>query len=157
MAVIQRKRNRLPATRSPVQSRAVGVAEHTTLTLSTFHLKNLGSLATEHLTALYNDSLKSCRLPSIWKTSLVIPIPKPGKDSSQGTSYRPISLLCPSAKVLKALILPSINEFLSPAKNQHGFRPRHSTTSAILLSQQTSRHALTSGNIHTVHCVWPYI
>ena len=60
--------------------------------LSIFHLKNLGPLATEHLTALYNDSLKSCRLPSIWKTSLIIPIPKPGKDSSQGTSYRPISL-----------------------------------------------------------------
>ena len=47
-------------------------------TLSIFHLKNLGPLATEHLTTLYNDSLKSLRLPSIWKTSLVIPIPKPG-------------------------------------------------------------------------------
>ena len=100
--------------------------------LSIFHLKNLGPLATEHLAALYNDSLKSCRLPSIWKTSLVIPIPKPDKDSSQGTSYRPISLPCPAAKVLEALILPSINEFLSPAKYQHGFRPRHSTTSALL-------------------------
>ena len=33
--------------------------------LSIFHLKNLGPLGTEHLTALYNDSLKSCRLPSI--------------------------------------------------------------------------------------------
>ena len=97
-----------------------------------FHLKNLGPLATEHLTALYNDSLKSFRLPSIWKTSLVIPIPKPGKTSSQGTSYRPISLLFPAAKVLKALILPSINEFLSPAKDQHSFRPRHLTTSALL-------------------------
>ena len=99
--------------------------------LSIFHLKNLGPLAI-HLTALYNDSLKSCRLPSIWKTSLVIPIPKPGKDSSQCTSYRPISLLCPAAKVLEALILPTINEFISPAKYQHGFRPRHSTTSALL-------------------------
>ena len=59
-------------------------------TLSIFDLKNLGPLATEHLTALYNVSPKSFRLPSIWKTSLVIPIPKPGKDSSQGTSYRPI-------------------------------------------------------------------
>ena len=38
-----------------------------------------------------------------------------------------ISLLCPATKVLKALILPSINKFLSPAKDQHGFRPRHST------------------------------
>ena len=34
---------------------------------SIFHLKNLGPLATEHLTSfyMYNDSLKSCRLPSI--------------------------------------------------------------------------------------------
>ena len=101
-------------------------------TLSIFHLKNLGPIATEYLTALYNDSLRSCRLPSIWKTCLVIPIPKPGKDSSQGTSYRPISLLCPAAKVLEALILPSNNKFLSPAKDQHSFRPRHSTTSALL-------------------------
>ena len=100
--------------------------------LCIFHLKNLGPIATEYLTALYNDSLKSCRLASIWKTSLVIPIPKPGKDSSQGTSYRPFSQLCPAAEVLEALILPSINEFLSPAKDQHGFRPRHSTTSALL-------------------------
>ena len=61
--------------------------------LSIFHLKNLGPLATEHLTSLYNDSLKSCHLLSIWKTTLVIPNPNPDKDSSQGTSYRPISLL----------------------------------------------------------------
>ena len=95
--------------------------------LSIFHLKNLGPLATEHLTTLYNDSLKSCGLPSIWKTSLVIPIPKPGKDSSQGIFYRPISLPCPAAKVLEALILPSINEFISTVKDQHGFRSRHLT------------------------------
>ena len=101
-------------------------------TLSIFNLKNIGLLTTEPLTALYNDSLRSCRLPSIWKTSLVIPIPKTSKDSSQGTSYRPISPLCPAAKGLEALILPSINEFLSPAKDQHAYRHRHSTTSALL-------------------------
>ena len=65
-------------------------------------------------------------------TKEVIPIPKPDKDSSQGTSYKPISLLCLAAKVLEALILPSINEFISPAKDQHDFRPRHSTTSTLL-------------------------
>ena len=98
--------------------------------LSIFHLKIIGPLATEHLTALYKNSLKSYRLPSIWKTSLFIPIPKHDKDSSQGTSYRPIRLLFPAAKVLEARILPSTNEFLSSAKDQHGFR--HSTTSALL-------------------------
>ena len=110
-----------------MQSRAVGVAEHTPPdSLSIFHLKNLGLLATVHLTAL-NDNNPFRRSG---RRSLVIPIPS--KDSSQGTSYRPISLLCPAAKVLEALILSSINEFLSPAKDQHGFRPRHSTTSALL-------------------------
>ena len=93
-------------------------------------MKNLGPPDTDHLTALYNDSLKSFRLPSIWKTSLVIPIPKPDKGSSPGTSYRPISLLCPAAKVPEALILPSINKLLSPAQLQHGFR--HSTTSVLV-------------------------
>ena len=37
--------------------------------LSIFRLKNLGPLETEHLTVLYNNSLKSFRLPSMWKTS----------------------------------------------------------------------------------------
>ena len=115
------------AIKSCWSSRAYGPAS-----LSIFLLKNLVPLATEHLTALYNDSLKYFRLPSIWKTSLVIPIPNSGKNSSQSISYRPISLLCPAAKVLEALILPSINEFISPAKDQHGFRSRHSTTSAII-------------------------
>ena len=43
-----------------------------------------------------------------------------------------MSLICPAAKVLEALILPSINEFLSPVKDQHGFRSIHSTTSGLL-------------------------
>ena len=62
--------------------------------LSIFHLKHLGPRATAYLTALFNDSVNSSRIPAIWKSSIVIPIPKPGKDTSQGTSYRPISLIC---------------------------------------------------------------
>ena len=53
-------------------------------------------------------------------------------DTSVGTSYRPILLLCLSAKVLESLILPTINKYLQPAPDQHGFRPDHSTTSALL-------------------------
>ena len=87
--------------------------------LSIFHLKNLGPRAIEYLTALFNDSVTSCRIPAIWKSSIVIP--KPGKDSSLGTSYRPISLLCPAAKVMEALILTTVNTHLLPASDQHGF------------------------------------
>ena len=123
--------------------------------LSILHLKNLGPLATEHLTSLYNDSLKYCRLPSIWKTTFIIPIPKPGKDSSQGTSYGPISLLCPTAKDLEALILPSINEFLSPAKDQHGFRSRHSTISALLQFITDIETCFNQRKPPSLYNVWP--
>ena len=121
--------------------------------LSIVHLKNIGPLAIEHLTSLYNDPLKSCRLPSIWKTSLVIQIPKPSKDSSQGTSYIPISLICPAAKVLEALILPSINEFLSPAKDQDGFRLRHSTISLLQLTTDIETGFIQRKPPHCTVCV----
>ena len=84
------------------------------------------------LTALFNLSVTNCQILAIWKSSLIIPIPKPGKHTSQGSSYRPISLLCPAAKVLESLILPTINKYLQPAPDQHSFRQEHSTTSALL-------------------------
>ena len=83
------------------------------------------------LTTLFNLSVTTCRIPAIWKSSLIIPIPKSGKDTSQGTSYRPISLICPAAKVLESLFLPTINKYLIPAQDQHGFRREHSTTSTM--------------------------
>ena len=66
------------------------------------------------------------------EVSIDHPNTETGKDTSVGTSYRPISLLCPAAKVLESLILPIINKYLQPAPDQHGFRPDHSTTSALL-------------------------
>ena len=100
--------------------------------LTVLHLKHLGPRALEYLTTIYNDSVRRCRIPAIWEMSTTIPLLKPGKDPSQGKSYRPISLLCPAAKVIEALILPSLNNHLTPADHQHGFRPKRSTTSALL-------------------------
>ena len=58
----------------------------------------------------------------MWKTLTIIPIPKPGNNTSLRTSYRLISLLCPSANVLECLILQSVNMSLLLAQDQHGFR-----------------------------------
>ena len=98
--------------------------------LSIFHLKHLGPRAIEYITTLFNLWDTTCRIPAIWKLSLIIP--KPGKDTSQGTSYRPISLSCPAAKVLESLFLPTINKYFIPAQDQHGFRREHFTTSTLL-------------------------
>ena len=100
--------------------------------LSIFHLWHLGPRAIEYITTLFNLLATTCRIPAIWKSSLIIPIPKPGKDTSQGTSYRPISLICPAANVLESLFFPTINKYLISAQDQHGFRRKHSTTSALL-------------------------
>ena len=86
----------------------------------------------EYITALFNLSVTTCQISAIWKSSLIIPIPNPVKDTSLETSYQSISLLCPAAKVLKSVILPAINKYLNPVPNQHGFRPDHSTTLALL-------------------------
>ena len=84
--------------------------------------------------AIFNLSVTTCQIPAIWKSSLIIPLPKPGKDTSLGTSYRSISLLCQPAKVMESLIPPmiTINKYIQPAPDQHGFRPDHSTTCALL-------------------------
>ena len=100
--------------------------------LSIFHLKNLWHRAIEYITTLFNLSVTTCQISAIWKSSMMIPIPKPGKDTSVRTSYLPISLLCTAAEVLEPLILLTINKYLQPAPDQHGFRPDHSTTSALL-------------------------
>ena len=99
--------------------------------LTALHLKHLGPAGIKFLTRIINDSFLHNSIPSIWKTSNIIPLAKPGKDPGQASSYRPISLLCPAAKVVERLLLPSISEHLPPTNHQHGFRPNHSTTSAL--------------------------
>ena len=85
----------MKAIKSCRNSKAIGPDKH-----SIFHLKHLGPRAIEYITTLFNLSATTCLIPAIWKSSLIIPIQKPGKDTSQGTSYRPISLICPAAKVM---------------------------------------------------------
>ena len=99
--------------------------------LTIHHLKHLGPLGLQYLTDLYNLSIQHSDIPSIWKTSTIVPIPKPGKPLDLGPSYRPISLLSPAIKVLERLLLPQLNTLpLSPT--QHGFRTRHNTTTALI-------------------------
>ena len=95
------------------------------------HLKHLGPTGLQYLTNLYNLSYTNADIPSIWKLAIVVPIQKPGKPAGLGSGYRPISLLSPAAKVLERLLLPELNNL--PLSNfQHGFRPSHSTTTALL-------------------------
>ena len=100
--------------------------------LSIFHLKHLGPRAIEYITTLFKPLGHNLSDSGYMEVFINHPIPKPGKDTSQGTSYRPISLLCPAAKVLESMLLPTINTYLLPAQDEHGFRREHLTTYALL-------------------------
>lgn len=99
--------------------------------ISNLHLKHLGPAATQYLTDIFNLSIKTSQIPTIWKCSIILPLLKPGKDSAESNSYRPVSLLCPAIKVLERLILPSLDEYLPIPEIQHGFRKQHSTVTAL--------------------------
>ena len=99
--------------------------------ITMIHLKHLGPKANEHVTSTFNLSLSRSQIPAIWKTSIIIPLLKPVKPTNKSASYRPISLFCPAVKILEKCLLPILQEHLKTAKHQYGFRPRHSTVTAL--------------------------
>jgi hypothetical protein len=100
--------------------------------LTSLHLKHLGQSGINYLTELLNLSVRDAVIPVIWKTALVLPIPKAEKLADQGLSYRPISLLSPAIKILERLLLPTLTISLQAALTQHGFRMDRSTITALL-------------------------
>jgi hypothetical protein len=84
------------------------------------------------LTYIFNACLKLCYLSKQWRHTTVIPIPKPGRENSYPSNYRPISLLSSISKILERIILRRLNAFISGhnvlPNHQFGFRTAHSTS-----------------------------
>ena len=99
--------------------------------MSTLHLKKLAHGAINYLTNIFNLSISTEHIPEIWHKAIIIPILKPGKDNNIGKNWRPISLLCPAAKTMEKHMLPKILTHVSFHPAQHGFRPKHSTCTAL--------------------------
>ncbi|GFX21446.1 RNA-directed DNA polymerase from mobile element jockey [Trichonephila clavipes] len=74
--------------------------------------------------------------PNAWKTAVVIPILKPGKNPKLAESHRPISLLPILSQLAEKIISARLNDYLEKENilvpEQHGFRPRLSTTHQLL-------------------------
>ena len=99
--------------------------------LSPIMLKHLGPNGLKFLTSLFNLILSSAKTPGKWKTAKIITLLKPGKPANKGTSYRPVSILSPPAKILEALLLPYLTDAIELADHQHGFRKGRSTLTAL--------------------------
>ena len=70
-------------------------------------------------------------IPHMWKLANIIPIPKPDKDHNTGTSFRPMSLLSVISNTLEKALLPYITNNIPQHHTQHGFKAKHSTTTAL--------------------------
>lgn len=83
--------------------------------------------------------------PKLWKRAETVMIPKPGKDLSDPSSYRPISLLSCIAKLLERIIAARLNDELEArgafSAFQSGFRRGRSTNDHLLRLSQTVSEA----------------
>ena len=103
--------------------------------ISTTMLKSTAYSIAPALTKLFNKSISSGKLPSTWKTSSIVPIPK-GDENSSVTNYQPISLLSIISKILERHMYWQIathSKTYSPLSlHQWGFQSKKSTTGALL-------------------------
>lgn len=98
------------------------------------------------LTYIYNAILRLGYWPKCLKTAQIIMIGKPGKEPTDVSSYRPISLLSVISKLLERLVLRRLNVDLPPENwipdHQFGFRQKHSTVQQVHRITQTVNKAL---------------
>lgn len=84
---------------------------------------------------LINCIFLSGRPPRTWKSQLIMPILKPGKDPNDPRSYRPIALSSVLTKILEHLIKNRLEWFLESqellGKFQFGFRKGKSTMDSL--------------------------
>lgn len=99
------------------------------------------------LTHIINTSLSTGVFPFVWRKAFVIPLPKVS-NPVQFSNFRPISILPFLSKILEACVHKQLSNFVVKNKIlcdfQSGFRPGHSTVTALLKVTEDIR--LSKGN-----------
>ena len=108
------------------------------------------------LTRIINNSIETGRFPDEWKEAIVAPILKKG-DPTDKRNYRPISCLVTASKVMEKVVCDQFTRFLEThnllPENQHGFRQKRSTMTALTSMQKEWVHNTEEGLITGI-LVW---
>ena len=98
------------------------------------------------LLALFNHIWISDYFPSAWTKAVVVPIPKPGKDHSNPSNYRPIALTSCLCKTMERMVyirlLWKLEQCGALDIHQCGFRKNRSTTDHLVRFEAFVRNAL---------------
>lgn len=102
------------------------------------------------LCQVINASFTTAVVPLPWKQARVIPLlKKPSLDPIKPENFRPISLLPWVAKIAEAhtnnILSGFLNDTGAPDGSQNGFRPGHSTETALLAVGEHLRTILDEG------------
>ena len=100
----------------------------------------------EFLCSLFTIIARHGHLPSCLGDCILVPVLKPGKDSSCGDSYRPIALASTLSKILEWCILLKFNNYLQTSELQFGFKPGLSTTFCTGVLKGVVSHYLQRGS-----------
>ena len=119
-------------------------------------LRRLGPVARRVLLKLMNQSWRRGVVPQVWKESRMVPIPKKGKAKTDPNSYRPISLLSCTAKLMERIVTTRLVWHLEKKglliPQQAGFRKHMSTEDKVAHIAQEIEDAFQAGQ-HTL-AVW---
>ena len=98
----------------------------------------LPSCSLDFLLHALNEVWVSGKFPASWKHATIIPIPKPGKDNTDPSNCRPISLTSCLCKTLERIINTRLIWFLESigliTNFQCSFRSKRSTVDHLVLS-----------------------
>ena len=89
-------------------------------------IKELGPKARQLILHIYNEIWKGSPIPQRWRTAIILPLLKDGKDPASPASYRPISLTDCLGKILEKVIADRLSSYMEENKLfnecQAGFR-----------------------------------
>ena len=113
-------------------------------------ISHLPSCAKDFFLGILNKFWCSGSSPKSWKTSIIVAVLKPGKDSNLPQSYRPIALTSCVCKIYERMINSRLVWILESrnllSNRQFGFRKHRSTLDPLLLLSREIQNAFATQN-----------
>ena len=108
-------------------------------------LKQLPDESVKCLQKLYNNIWVNSTFPKTWRQSIIVLIPKSGKDTSNPQNYRPIALTSCLCKTMERMINRKLTWYLQTngliTNMQTGFRKRRGTIDHLIRLETLIREA----------------